>query len=166
MLIDFYRKTKLMIAKPKTYRGAGTLFWFRDSQHRVHVLLGQRCAGKNWWSIPGGGMSEEDGGNFSACAIRETREEFGWPPDKMVVADSRKSSVVRFRLPGYCWNTYLCELAGKPEERAFPDTNSRDYRHEFLGHKWFPLRLGVLPWRLNILTYPVLLRLLLKGQNR
>ena len=142
----------------KTYRGAGILFWYRDAHGCIYVLLAQRKAGPQWWSLCGGGMEGRDHRDFAACARRETCEEFGCLPEEMLVP-KKQPEVVRYHWPGYCWSTYLVELTQRPEDGVFPSTKARDYRHEFLRHKWFPLRLGELPWRLNLLCYPALLRL-------
>lgn len=62
---------------PTYYRGSGILFIAPDSSGTVKLLLGQRLFRPNagTWSVPGGGMSSEDCGDFRRCAAREVFEE-------------------------------------------------------------------------------------------
>jgi len=145
---------------PKPYRGAGVLFWHRNLNGELEILLAQRRAGWRWWSIPGGNMESKDGNDFLTSARRETEEEFGQPPDAPSLLDLMGTSVLRLRLLRFCWNTYLCELRAKPDERAFPNPNARDYSSEFWRHRWFKFRFGALPWRLHPMMYLALWKLL------
>lgn len=67
----------------KPYHGAGIVFWTKDAQGRLSLLLGKRSfnPGKDKWSIPGGGWEQQDGfeksgkRNYRQTAMRETQEE-------------------------------------------------------------------------------------------
>jgi 8-oxo-dGTP pyrophosphatase MutT (NUDIX family) len=128
----------------KRYDGAGVLFHIANGNGQKEVLLGLRKYGfdKNTWSIPGGGLEREDGGDLIRCALREAREEgFGGHTNverALTAAHTRElkqpgSSSVRIRLPFFNWRTLLVELPEKP--KGWPK-NIREF-HEA---RWFALR--------------------------
>lgn len=59
------------------WKGAGILFW-KIEKGKVYVHLGKRAVKPDFgqWSVPGGGMDTKDKGDYLACAIRETNEEY------------------------------------------------------------------------------------------
>ena len=112
----------------------------------IEVLLGQRRWGGRW-TVPGGGMENQDLNSYWQCARREVMEEFGHlpflsclqpPPGLFLTCIFRN------------WKTFFVQL---PEDVGkYPDVLARDYRHEFKGHSWFPLsnmhmqKLALDPW--------------------
>lgn len=125
------------------YKGAGVVVTAPDPEGRARVLLGQRLfrpyAG--YWSLPGGGMEEGDGGNFRACAARELFEEtVGLAKLGELQARFEQrlaaSPEHRVRWP-FCFDyrTYVLPLAMIPDLRLWP--NGMNWAGEFERFYWF-----------------------------
>lgn len=132
------RKRLLDLKKLRPYHGAGILFWTRDQQGRIFVLLGMRKHNpqKGKWSIPAGGWEDEDSRDekgrpdYRKTAIRETWEEIQFTvdnPDKLVSLWSK-------HLPFFHFAVYSYQL---PEQEAVVRYQ------EFSEVKWFSV--DVLP---------------------
>lgn len=91
------------------YHGGGVLFFRKRSDGRRSIILFRRVRGRGagLYSIPGGGMEPDDGGDFRSCAIRETWEETGVMVE---TADIRRT--LRISLPCFRWHTLLVEFKG------------------------------------------------------
>lgn len=126
-----------------SYRGAGILFAVKTPQ-TWEVLLGLRRYSpfRGYWSVPGGGMSAEDGGSFLACAFREAAEELCigaemWPvPVEVLAGCLEQCNSVRhtLRVPFFRFDTFLVKLNCKPDPWVWPRHN-----HEFEEVAWFPV---------------------------
>lgn len=125
------------------YKGAAVVFTAPDAQGNTRVLLGQRTfrpyAG--YWSLPGGGMDENDGGNFRTCAAREAWEEtVGVSSLKELRARFEQRLVAspehRVSVPlCFDFRTYLLPLGNMPDERLWP--NTQIWNGEFERFGWF-----------------------------
>jgi 8-oxo-dGTP pyrophosphatase MutT (NUDIX family) len=137
-----WRERLACVARHGGLEGAGLLLAHRDGSGSVAVLLGYRRWTGRSWSLPAGGVRRGEG-SF-ACALRETREEFGPFPNSVAEAVDRhcggrpEPPSHAFRLPtGYRFTTFLVPLEERPLFEAWP--LRRYYRTEFSKVGWFPL---------------------------
>jgi 8-oxo-dGTP pyrophosphatase MutT (NUDIX family) len=133
------------------YRGAGILFIAATAPRGHQLLLARRKSGI--WSIPGGGSTRHDA-DADATAWRETREEFGHPPQPGQVLFTQRYP---FSLFGFDWTTLVVELPAIPDPSLFPSPHAHDLHREFTEARWFPITRP--PKRTHLLLYPILLRL-------
>lgn len=146
----------------KSYTGAGILFIAQvdgevsGDEKGDHVLLGCRKR-SGVWSIPGGGSSYADTDPWDT-ALRETIEEFGEIPTPYARVSSMRFP---FGVLGFDWTTFVLRLAKIPDPSLFPNSQAKDFRHEFRDAQWFPIQ--ALPPKTHILLRPVIARMRILG---
>jgi len=100
--------------KHRGYHGAGIIFWSRDDDHQVRILIGKRSMRpqNHCWSFPGGGWELKDGFDekgkpaYKEAAIRESGEEMG-----MAVEQPQKLVLLwGLHVPGFHYQVYGYEL--------------------------------------------------------
>jgi 8-oxo-dGTP pyrophosphatase MutT (NUDIX family) len=125
------------------YKGAGVVFTAPDEDGQTRILLGQRTLRPyaGYWSLPGGGMDEKDGGDFRACAAREAFEEtvgLTKLKDFQRRFEQRlaSSAEYRVRMPlCFDYRSFVIPLTQIPDLRLWPNTES--WSGEFRRFGWF-----------------------------
>lgn len=98
--------------KLHTYHGAGIIFWTRDKNQQVRILIGKRSMSpqNHRWSFPGGGWELKDGYDvkgkvaYTMTAIRESGEEMGMPvehADKLVYLWALHAPLFHYQVYAY-----------------------------------------------------------------
>jgi 8-oxo-dGTP pyrophosphatase MutT (NUDIX family) len=135
-LMGFHATCRKWLRRSRIYRGAGILFCARSGPVQRVLLVERRGSGV--WSIPGGGMSPADDGDFWKTALRESLEEVGLPFDPSALRESVLASV-DYPVGVFRWTTFVIELEDRAWETAFPDRTARDFDLEFSDAQWFAL---------------------------
>lgn len=144
-----------------SYHGAGIIFWSRDENHQVHILIGKRSMSpqNRHWSFPGGGWEPKDGYDehdkvaYAKAAIREAGEEMG-----MAVEHPRQLVLLwGLHVPGFHYRVYAYELQQMKEP---------PFIAEFSEAKWVGIHMLPTPLVCFVASQVRSLRRYLKRKNK
>ena len=97
-----------------SYHGAGIIFWSKDENQQIRILIGKRSMSpqNHRWSFPGGGWEPKDGFDekgkiaYTKAAIRESGEEMGMPVEHA----EKLVPLWALHVPGFHYKVYAYEL--------------------------------------------------------